>query len=116
MSSKTEDLAALNAYTEGKMKRYNLLFAVNGGAFVVAKLLFGDSLNSARVGALNIQSLAIGMSIFSILMCYDIWQFASMMRDNYFPNAFRPAGKIVLGVIGALLVLGWLLAAFGGSR
>jgi hypothetical protein len=27
------------AYEEGKHRRYNLLFAVNGGAFAVAKLL-----------------------------------------------------------------------------
>ena len=26
-----ERIAAMNAYIEGKMKRYNLLFAVNGG-------------------------------------------------------------------------------------
>ena len=30
-------LQILQAYTEGKMKRYGLLFSVNGGAFALAK-------------------------------------------------------------------------------
>ncbi len=42
-----ERLEGLNTYTTGKMKRYSLLFAVNGGAFAIAKLLGESETNVA---------------------------------------------------------------------
>ena len=115
--SETE-ISALNAYTEGKMKRYNLLFAVNGGAFALLTFLAGNPPISAQavvVGGLNLRLLALGMSIFTVAMCFDIWKFGEMMRATYFggERVFQTGGKLVLTLIGALLVGGWLLAAFG---
>ena len=44
-----ERLEGLNTYTTGKMKRYSLLFAVNGGALAIAKLL-GESETNVAAG------------------------------------------------------------------
>jgi len=48
-------------------------------------------------------------------MCADIWMFGQMMRREYFGGTmvFGTPGRLVLGLIGALIVSGWLLAAFG---
>ena len=35
----SDRISGVNAYIDGKMKRYSLMFAVNGGAFALAKLL-----------------------------------------------------------------------------
>lgn len=42
LASDPDKLDGLRTYIDGKFKRYNILFAVNGGAFAVAKL-FGKS-------------------------------------------------------------------------
>jgi hypothetical protein len=39
MSEKDENSNIRKVYEEGKQRRYNLLFAVNGGAFAVVQLL-----------------------------------------------------------------------------
>jgi hypothetical protein len=113
----TEDkdrLDGLRTYIDGKMKRYNLLFAVNGGAFAIAKLLT-EPQNAPVLGGLSLQALAIGASLFTGLMCIDIWFWGTLMRESYFggKDIFGRPGKIILSALGALLVLGWLLAAFG---
>jgi hypothetical protein len=125
----SDRIAAMNSYIDGKMKRYNLLWAVNGGAFAVARLLppGGDAtgvttagdpdavLGGLSLGALALGALALGASLFTVVMCVDIWMFGQMMRAEYFggTTVFGTPGRIVLGLIGALIVVGWLLAAFG---
>jgi hypothetical protein len=43
---------------EGKMKRYTLLFAVNGGAFAIAQLR-PDALNSLTRGHLAVAAILL---------------------------------------------------------
>jgi hypothetical protein len=123
-SHSSDSIDALNAYIDGKMKRYNLLWAVNGGAFAVARLLPGGGQTAsagaaadqgAVLGGLSLGALALGASLFTVVMCADIWMFGQMMREQYFRGAtvFGTPGRVVLGMIGALIVTGWLLAAFG---
>jgi len=98
------------AYEDGKHRRYQLLFAVNGGAFAVAKLFAAPEASSV-LGSLTLRQLAIGMVLFTIVMTVDIFIFGEKMRENYLRNAFGPAGKVVLMLIGTLICAGWILVA-----
>ena len=101
---------AFDIYENGKHRRYSLLFAVNGGAFAVAKLFADDPAKQDRVlGDLSLTQLAVGMAIFTTVMIWDIYLFGQKMRAKYLKDAFGPQGKIVLFVLGALLFTGWLL-------
>jgi len=101
---------ALELYENGKHRRYSLLFAVNGGAFAIAKLLAGETPAQARVlGNLTLTELAIGMAMFTIVMTVDIYKFGEKMQASYLEDAFQPAGKAVLVLLGALQCVGWLL-------
>jgi len=109
-------LQALDTYIEGKMKRYSLLFSVNGGAFAIAKIL--NEPNSTRIlGGLTLQELAIGAVLFTILMGIDIFLWGQMMRTKFFDGelVFKWAGKSILILLCILLILAWLIAAFGGA-
>lgn len=92
-------------YLEGKMKRYSLLFAVNGGAFAVAQLL--DDPNPP--GGLSMGSLAAGAVVFTVLMTADIFLWGAGMRKKHGVSLFRPVGQTILLMIGALLTSGWIL-------
>ena len=106
---------ALEYYENGKHRRYSLLFAVNGGAFAVAKLLTGEPGKSAVVlGSLSIQQLSVGMALFTALMVWDIYVFGEKVRTTYLDSAFGKQGKAVLILLGALQFTGWLLV--GGIR
>jgi len=65
--SPSDKLNGMNAYIEGKMKRYNLLFAVNGGAFAIAKL-FGEPNTQKILGGLSPKALAIGAIVLTAVM------------------------------------------------
>ena len=100
---------ALELYESGKHRRYSLMFAVNGGAFAIAKLLTGETGKPGLVlGNLNLQELAIGMALFTAFMTWDIFVFGRNMRATYLPNSFRWQGKTVLIVLGMLQFFGWL--------
>src|SRR5258705_13468338 len=100
---------AFELYENGKHRRYSLLFAVNGGAFAIAKLLAGESDKPGVVlGNLSLQELAIGMAIFTAFMVWDIYVFGDKMK-THLPEAFQWQGKAVLIVLGALQFTGWLL-------
>ena len=109
---------ALELYENGKHRRYNLLFAVNGGAFTIANLFVGKSCKpSIFLGSLTLQQLAYGMAIFTFFMGLDIFFFGNNMRKTYLPKSFQWQGKAVLFVIGALQLTGWLLVgASHGAR
>ena len=101
---------AFDLYENGKHRRYNLLFSVNGGAFAIAKLLTGESGKSGPVlGDLTLPQLSLGMAAFTAVMIWDIWGFGERMRKSYLKDAFGRQGKIVLVSLGILLCLGWLL-------
>jgi hypothetical protein len=125
------------AYEEGKHRRYNLLFAVNGGAFAVAQLFFetGDSTdlhrevlvrtvlgnltvsNTSFLGDLQLWQLSLGMALFTIVMILDIFMFGERMRKESErekgPELFGRQGKLVLISIGLLIVAGWTLVSWG---
>lgn len=98
-------------YEDGKQRRYNLLFAVNGGAFALAKLIADKDPANATLGSLRLSHLCYGMAIFTVVMSLDIFMFGEKMRKTYLPDVFGPVGKIVLIIIGGLMCLGWLLVA-----
>ena len=98
------------AYEDGKHRRYNLLFAVNGGAFAIAKL-FADKDASAFLRHLSLSQLSLGMIIFTIIMTADIFMFGEKMRKTYVSDVFGWQGKVVLLLIGALICTGWALVA-----
>lgn len=110
----SERLDGLSLYSSGQMKRYYLLFAVNGGAFAIAKL-FGESETQAVVGGLSLQALAIGCILFTALMWRDIYAFGELLRTQFFDgrDVFQEGAKLILACLCVLLILGWLLAAFG---
>jgi hypothetical protein len=102
------------AYEEGKHRRYNLLFAVNGGAFAIAKLLAvpQDKTGSVLVlGNLTLWQLSLGMALFTTVMVLDIFIFGQNMRKRMRELFGRP-GKLVLILIGLLLCAGWSTVSF----
>jgi Ca2+/Na+ antiporter len=102
-------LDALRTYLNGKMERYKLLFSVNGGAFAIAQIK-----NDVSLGHLDLEKLAIGAIAFTIVMTVDIWLWGQQMKETYLKNeeqAFTFAGKAILLLLSALLVLAWALAA-----
>ena len=107
-----DKLQALNTYIDGKIKRYNLMFAVNGGAFALAKLL--DTKEGRILGQLTPKHLAIGAVAFTFLMWFDIWLWGENMRVGYFngKEVFQWRGKAILSLLASLLIIGWLLAEF----
>ena len=110
-------------YEAGKDRRYNLLFAVNGGVLAICAALTG--LNK-DLGALTLEKIAIGMVLFTAFMGIDIWVFASRMRgqggialqkkgisEDGTEGIFSWIGKGVLLAICALMITAWLLVAYG---
>ncbi|MDQ1592523.1 MAG: hypothetical protein QOG71_3150 [Pyrinomonadaceae bacterium] len=108
-----DKLQGLGTYIDGKMKRYNLLFAVNGGAFALAQLLY-DPNTKEILGKLTLKHLAIGAVAFTFLMWFDIWLWGENMRRGYFDGkeVFQWRGKAILSLLASLLIIGWLLVAF----
>lgn len=101
---------AFELYENGKHRRYSLLFAVNGGAFAIAKLLLAEPGKPGVVlGNLMLSELSIGMALFTALMVIDIFVFGQKMRQAYLPTAFGLPGKLVLLALGMLQCAGWLL-------
>ena len=102
----------LSYYEDGKHRRYSLLFAVNGGAFAIAKILSGVDEKSPHVlGHLTLPELAWGMILFTIIMVADIYAFGHLVKKNLNSNAFTLIGKLVLLSIGLLISSGWFLVA-----
>jgi hypothetical protein len=106
---------ACKLYEDGKHRRYELLFAVNGGAFAIAKLIGEKQL---QLGNLRLQQLASGMILFTIVMVLDIYEFGNKWHrlgkeieagENH--ELFGRSGWLVLIAIGLLLCVGWTLAS-----
>jgi len=104
-------------YEDGKHRRYQLLFAVNGGAFTVAKLF--SKLETANIlGNLSLNEIAYGLAVFTVLMTIDMMVFGQRMRcavgdtkRGLSQGLFSLWGKGVLALISLLIVVGWLLVA-----
>jgi hypothetical protein len=116
LKNDTDLITALSAYIDGKMKRYSLMFAVNGGAFAVAKLMAetGKGSDAVLLGHLKLWHLAVGAILFTILIVVDIYLFAEMMKKRFLgDSAFNLPGKMILISLGVLLVAAWGLVATG---
>lgn len=101
---------SFKTYEDGKHRRYQLLFAVNGGAFTVAKL-FADKSAVNVLGSLTLCQLSAGMVLFTAVMTADIFMFGEKMRTKYLSDAFGWQGKTVLILIGTIICAGWILVA-----
>jgi hypothetical protein len=97
-------------YEDGKHRRYELLFAVNGGAFAVARILQKDGLPQP-FGKLSFAQLCIGMAAFTLIMVIDIFCFGWKMRKQL-KDVFQLPGILVLLAIGALIIVGWVRAGW----
>jgi len=109
--------AIFKFYEDGKGRRYNLLFAVNGGVLAIAKGLSDQG--EKFLAGLTLRNVAIGMVIFTVLMAIDIWMFGIRMRehgDDAGAGATRGIfswwGRGVLAAICALMIVAWLSVAF----
>ena len=102
-------------YENGKHRRYNLLFAVNGGAFAVAKIMTvikpdGDIQNIV-LGSLSLEELSLGMTIFTLIMGADIFVFGFNSKETnkeWYKPPFGLPGILVLVSICLLICAGWL--------
>jgi len=110
MNDEKEVPESFKTYEDGKHRRYQLLFTVNGGAFAVAKL-FGEKEASRILGNLTLHQLSIGMVLFTVVMIVDIFMFGEKMHKTYLPDAFGWQGKTVLTLIGLIICAGWILVA-----
>ena len=103
------DSDAEKLYEDGKHRRYNLLFTVNGGAFAIAKLCAQAQKCDQALGQLTPSLLAVGMMLFTAFMTFDIWMFGRRMAKRV--EVFEWPGQLVLALTGSLISIGWLLAA-----
>jgi hypothetical protein len=79
MSTRADDI--FKAYEDGKHRRYELLFAVNGGAFALAKL-FSEHNTEKFLGNLTLPHVAVGLIVFTLVMGVDIFVFGCNMREK----------------------------------
>jgi hypothetical protein len=115
-----DKLKALDTYNNGKFQRLNLLFAVNGGALLLAQFMFGkDGAQPAgsltpgnpAFGGLTLSYLALGAIIFTILIVVDTWSWAARMKREFLGDlAFTTEGKVLLLAFGVLNIAAWALA------
>jgi hypothetical protein len=87
LESDSQKLDALRTYIDGKMRRYGLLFSVNGGALAIAKLM-ADANTATLLGGLRITHVAVWAIIFTIVMVIDTWLFARMMKSKFLALPF----------------------------
>ena len=105
--------AGFREYEDGKHRRYELLFAVNGGAFALATFLEDKKLSLRH---LDLTEISIGMILFTVVMFVDIFIFGHKMRQFMGPKnpdsleVFAWQGKAVLSALGILICAGWTLA------
>lgn len=113
MSGEKKAWDVYGTYQEGKMKRYGLLFSVNGGAYAVVtwKAEHPDNPLGASASLTNIAVVvALTASLLSALMFVDIWLFGRMMRQQAPKDElvyFGPHGKAVLTSIVLVLGAAW---------
>jgi hypothetical protein len=86
-------------YEAGKKRRYELLFAVNGGAFALGQFLLQNP--QFEIGRAE---FAAALVVFNLAMFADIYAFGR--RASF----FKLVGKAVLFVLSWMLVAVWILA------
>ena len=98
---------AFSAYETGKERRYQLLFAVNGGVLAILNI---------SPAAWRDALLGMAMILFTLAMAYDIRMFGERFHA-FHPDMFGQAGRTVLENIRLILCVAWLgliLAALAG--
>jgi len=99
-------------YEDGKQRRYGLLFAINGGGFAIAKFIAPDcSGHTTVLGALRLWNLSAVMIVMTVLMVWDIFNFGTQMSEKLHGDVFKKPGRWVLGLLGGLILVGWVLVA-----
>jgi hypothetical protein len=118
-------------YEDGKHRRYELLFKVNGAAFAIVSLAAEAKASDFVYQVIGLRTLAFGLAAFCVVMGLDICTFGLKMRKmnaEYWQRIdgrqqetpapktdlaelFAWPGKAVLLAIVALLVIGWCLVA-----
>jgi len=88
MAGDTQNLQALSTYLDGKIKRYNLMFAVNGGIFALARIITSAP-SENPLGKIRLTHLAIGAIAFTSIMWSRICGLLILMVNKY----FKPEGK-----------------------
>ena len=107
------------AYEDGKHRRYDLLFKVNGGAFAIVSLVVKSSTSFKTddqiLGYLHLWHVSLGMAVLTTVLTADIFAFG--IRAHYKDkHLFTWAGKLVLVLIGLLLTVAWVLVSFRGAE
>jgi hypothetical protein len=111
LASGTEKLQGMSTYIDGKLKRYNLLFTVNAGAFVIGQIVKDNP--QQTWGGLALWHVALGAMLFTVIMAVDIYLFAAMMKRHFLGELiFNTPGKAVLVLLCLIVIGGWWLAAF----
>jgi hypothetical protein len=106
------------AYEDGKHRRYDLLFKVNGGAFAIVSLVgksFTFTTDDRILHQLHLWHVSAGMAALTTVLTADIFAFGIKMhcKDK---DLFTWAGKLVLFLIGLLLTTAWVLVSFRGAE
>jgi hypothetical protein len=115
MAEQKRDWGAYNTYQDGKMKRYTLLFSINGGAYAIvtwAAEHVPAAHEIARAASMRTIAVvvAIAASLFTALMLVDIWLFGRMMRRAGAGDSlayFGKHGQAVLASIICILLGAW---------
>lgn len=106
-------LKILQTYADGKMKRYGLLFSVNGGAFALARW------SSEKSVVIDAAVIAAGTILFTILVPLDIWMFGIAMRtqfDTVQDGLFGQHGRLILLGLALFLIAVGSRCAFPALR
>ena len=116
MAPDKKDWDAYNTYQDGKMKRYTLLFSINGGAYAIVTWA-AEHLAAAQEIAREVSLktilpvvVAIAASLFTALMFVDVWLFGRMMSKVGTGDDlvyFGRHGQAVLILIVCTLLGGW---------
>lgn len=101
----------IETYESGKSRRYNLLFAVNGGTFAIVSFLLAEVGSSTPFIEVFIPVMCLAFIWFSVCMTEDIKKFGCTMRklDNREEGkVFGNEGQSLLCQIKFILVLAWV--------
>src|SRR3954471_13274798 len=80
--SETAQLAAgFKEYEDGKHRRYELLFKVNGAAFAIAALAFKPESKDFIQSVVGLPTLGVGMMLLTLLLGADIFAFGWDMKQ-----------------------------------
>jgi hypothetical protein len=115
MAVEKRDWDAYNTCQDGKMKRYTLLFSINGGAYAIVTWTaehVAAAQEVARAASLTTIAIvvAIAASLFTALMFVDVWVFGRMMRKVATGDGlvyFGRHGQAVLASIVFTLLGAW---------